>query len=109
MSQHQKVLELWMDPALTSGQVERKVKLAALQVDKLSRMTKPKPKVRNRQKPYVLDFMKFDKDFDWEKFKGKYEKTWNKTASEQTENKPKEEETDETPTTPEEGVTKSFS
>ena len=65
----QKILQLWEPLAFTSKEVERKVKVAEGLVEKLKRMAKPKDK-----KPYFPEFMKFDENFDWEKFKEKHAK-----------------------------------
>lgn len=68
-SDEQKMLELWKPLVFTSKDIEKRVKIVENQVEKLKRMAKPKEK-----KPYVPDFMKFDENFDWEKFKEKYGK-----------------------------------
>lgn len=68
-SDEQKAQELWKPLVFTSKQIEKRLKTVENSVEKLKRMTKPKEK-----KPYVPDFMKFDENFDWEKFKEKYSK-----------------------------------
>ena len=65
----QKALELWKPLVFNSKHIEKRLKSVENSVEKLKRMVKPKEK-----KPYVPDFMKFNEDFDWEKFKEKYSK-----------------------------------
>jgi molecular chaperone DnaK (HSP70) len=85
----QKIMQPWQPLAFTSKQVEKKVKTVEGLVEKLKRMAKPKEK-----KPYFPEFMKFDENFDWEKFKEKY-------AKEQAE-KEKKDDTDDQPAESEE-------
>lgn len=57
----QSVLKPWEPLAYKTSDVLRKLESCAKQVEKLQRMTKPKPK--------IPDFVNFGKDFDWSKFK----------------------------------------
>jgi hypoxia up-regulated 1 len=66
-AEEQRRLKEWEPLAFKTSELEAKVNSVQKQVDKLKRMTKPKPKVRSRQK--APDFMNFGEGMDWSKVK----------------------------------------